>query len=462
MSFLGSLGSAIAGGLAGFVSAGPWGAAAGAAGGLLAGIGSDSDSSDSYGQKLALQKDQQKYQMEENQKDRDFNSNQAQLNREFQTSEREATQEWNKASAQVQRLQDAGLNASAILGGSGAGSAAGISSPMQGSQAQASSSPLPAYPIDTAYETLLKAQSTQGAYLKAVSGAFKDMSDAGVNDAKKDQLWASAANLLSESRLNELKSEAQDLSNQIVKLTGKEKAASEIGVLVAQAQLLMQQKETEVQKGNLTAEQVTTEVFKGLLTRLEGVLKEKDIQKAMIDLKFWEQEWKERLENIASSTEANRAGAEESRTASVLNRDTHARNEFNRLVGGFDKNGRPLDMRAFVKQQDAFEAGLEKAINESDISESQKSEARAIARRANIAADFETFNQTIGALTSIVGAGAQSAFAWSTVSRAGSLGKLAAEQATKLHYENMYGTTSTTEVYDARGRYQGSSVTKKK
>lgn len=65
-----------------------------------------------------------KYQQEENQRNRDFNAQQAELNRQFQKSMFDAENEYNLPSNVVQRLQDAGLNPALAYGGfSGSASA---------------------------------------------------------------------------------------------------------------------------------------------------------------------------------------------------------------------------------------------------------------------------------------------------------------------------------------------------
>lgn len=469
MSFLGSLGKALGaiGGTVGSLLGGPVGGAIGTGVGALAsGLGSDADASEAYEQRLALQRDQQSYQMAENQKDRDFNAEQAELNRQYQTSEREAAQEWNSAGAQVQRMSEAGINASAVLSGSGGSSAAGTSSPMQGSPASASSSPLPAYDVGSAAEIAMQAQSTQGAYIKALSESAKNLADVGAKPIEIEKIYAEIGKITSEENLNNSRRQAQELSNQIVQLTGMRRAEADINNIIAQAQLSLQKKETEIQTTNLTAEQVTGQIFDNVYSEFRALLGKNNYKKALIDLKYYEQEWIERLNNVRQSTatlksqeSSNYADAAVARSVEVLNRDSHAQNQFNQLLHGFNSDGRPYDYAAFAKEQDALRSGFEKAINEADISSSEKERARAIARQANIAANFEQFNQTVGAIGSIIGTASNAGVAWSMVARSGSLGRLAQTQAAKLEYEMRFGTTSETHVYDSRGNHQGTSVT---
>ena len=89
-----------------------------------------------------------------NQMNNEFNAREAAKNREFQTSEREAQNKWNleqwnreneynSASAQRKRLQEAGLNPYLMMDGGSAGSASPVSVSGQSPGSQASA----AHPI---------------------------------------------------------------------------------------------------------------------------------------------------------------------------------------------------------------------------------------------------------------------------------------------------------------------------
>lgn len=88
---------------------------------------------------------------EQHEDDLEWQANQAQINRDFQTSEREAAQqfnldmwnrnnEYNSPEAQRQRLEDAGINVASMNGTPQVASSPVTTSPMPGSQATASSS----------------------------------------------------------------------------------------------------------------------------------------------------------------------------------------------------------------------------------------------------------------------------------------------------------------------------------
>ena len=99
-----------------------------------------------------------KYNLKLQQQSQQFNAQEAQKNRDFQKQMFDETNQWNSASAQVQRLRDAGLNPYLMMNGGDAGTA---TSP-QGSQASSSANSFSA-PVASSGEI--------------VGNAFKQMSD---------------------------------------------------------------------------------------------------------------------------------------------------------------------------------------------------------------------------------------------------------------------------------------------
>lgn len=104
-----------------------------------------------------------------NQMNNEFNAREAAKNREFQTSEREAQNAWNleqwnreneynSASAQRERLQEAGLNPYLMMNGGSAGSASPVSVSGQTSGSQASAAhPIPMKSPQFDYSTVISA-----------------------------------------------------------------------------------------------------------------------------------------------------------------------------------------------------------------------------------------------------------------------------------------------------------------
>ena len=99
-----------------------------------------------------------KYNMKLQQQSQQFNAQEAQKNRDFQKQMFDETNQWNSASAQVQRLREAGLNPYLMMNGGDAGTA---TSP-QGAQASSSANSFSA-PVASSGEI--------------VGNAFKQMSD---------------------------------------------------------------------------------------------------------------------------------------------------------------------------------------------------------------------------------------------------------------------------------------------
>lgn len=104
-----------------------------------------------------------------NQMNNEFNAREAAKNREFQTSERESQNVWNleqwnreneynSASAQRKRLQEAGLNPYLMMNGGSAGSASPVSVSGQTTGSQASAAhPIPMKPLQFDYSTVIDA-----------------------------------------------------------------------------------------------------------------------------------------------------------------------------------------------------------------------------------------------------------------------------------------------------------------
>lgn len=141
-----------------------------------------------------------------------FNAEQAQLNRDYQTSERIASQEWNEqmwhknneynsASAQVQRMLQAGINPNTAFGNgySSAESAAPTTTPQAGSAASYSSSMASSILSALTDQNLKMAQidnlkantesteiNTKYIGKRATAEIAKIYSDIGVNDFNKD------------------------------------------------------------------------------------------------------------------------------------------------------------------------------------------------------------------------------------------------------------------------------------
>lgn len=99
-----------------------------------------------------------KYNLKLQQQSQQFNAQEAQKNRDFQKQMFDETNQWNSASAQVQRLRDAGLNPYLMMNGGDAGTA---TSP-QGAQASSSANSFSA-PVASSGEI--------------VGNAFKQMSE---------------------------------------------------------------------------------------------------------------------------------------------------------------------------------------------------------------------------------------------------------------------------------------------
>lgn len=133
--------------------------------GTVAGLISNSQTNSSN-QKINQQNIE--FQREQNQLDRDFNSAEAEKNRNFQQQMQEYQNQWNSASSQRQRLEEAGLNPYLMMNGGSAGTASG--STASGAQASSSSNGAPSMiPNQSAAGVIMQgAQQFNEAYLQQV------------------------------------------------------------------------------------------------------------------------------------------------------------------------------------------------------------------------------------------------------------------------------------------------------
>ena len=194
--------------------------------------------------------------------EQNFNAYQAQLNRDFQREEREATQdfnlmmweknnEYNSPAAQLQRAKDAGINPNAVLGNSVA-SPPVTSSPMSGSAASSSAS----------IASSLLLQDAQLANLMAQ--ARKTNSDADINEqeyAYNNVTFADRVNSLryaneeTKARLNKIISDT-DIQQKTFEIFAR-KSEEELNALREQVNKIRVEIDNARKQGNILDKQGT-------------------------------------------------------------------------------------------------------------------------------------------------------------------------------------------------------------
>ena len=269
-------------------------------------LGSIGSSAISAGASVATTKmgiDAAKAQQEREQQ---FNAEQALLNREWQTSEREAQNQWNldqwnrtneynSLSAQIERALAAGVNPNAVIG-NGAGVA---SSPAQasniGSGAQANTSSIAGNILD-AYSNLgPRAAETMQGVASAVGTSIDNRTRDWLNRKKAAQIDANIDNMVKDGilkseeaqlirknaswidRINEANMEkiytecANLLSEMHLNYQNSRVADATVDEVKAHTTLMEEQAETERKKQNVLREEFTKEKFFNYFRKVTGL-----------------------------------------------------------------------------------------------------------------------------------------------------------------------------------------------
>lgn len=247
------------------------------------------------------------WQSEENEKSRAFNAEQALLDRQWQEDMWNKQNEYNTPANVVKRMMAAGVNpAAAFRQGAGA---TGVSQSLP-TGASATSSPSSVSYAPSATLAAMQSMSTNGAYIKSLSGAIKDLTSAGVDKANVEKIWQEISSMVSEQKLTELKAEAQDMANQVYALTGKKRAMAEVNNLISDLYVKSANiAYTEAKTYNEKLQQFEI-YWRGFEAKFKALLGEKDYEKAKIVLKWLEPQLKANLRNTEADTREKNSRSE--------------------------------------------------------------------------------------------------------------------------------------------------------
>lgn len=374
------------------------------------------------------------WQSSENQKTRDFNAEQSQLQRDWSEKMWNLQNEYNTPTMQVQRLQQAGINPAAAFS-QGVGSS-GSSSILPQGQAAHSDNGAVSYPVTSPARAQMEAMSTRGAYIRSLASAAKDMSSVPVNEATVDEINQRIRNLVSEEQYTQLKSVGQDIANNIAALTGHKKVTAEINALIARAALYYSERDLNVSRTAVEDEKWHEQFWNGFYAKMRALLGQKDFEKAELDLKYYEAYLDERNRNLRSSTNLNNASAAHQQALTVLDKDEHAKNVFERSVKGFDDKGNVTNTRNFNALKDAIYQEAISARKRNQISDAQLDEINSQIEKLNKDIEWYEFNAVVGGVTQVLGSIA-------SVRKAGALGDLFESQSAKYYYEMEHPNVDT-------------------
>lgn len=396
------------------------------------------------------------WQSEENEKSRAFNAEQALLDRQWQEDMWNKQNEYNTPVNVVKRMMAAGVNpAAAFRQGAGA---TGVSQSLP-TGASATSSPSSVSYAPSATLAAMQSMTTNGAYIKSLSGAIKDLSSAGVDKANVEKIWQEISLSMSQEKLTDLQAQMQDMSNKIFALTGKKEKQAQIDLLLAQAASFVADKGLKEAMTDTEKERALTEYWHGLETKMKALLGQADYDKAQIVLAYLKPMMEATLKNInadtankVSQTSLNYASKEQIEyVTNNLMHDEHAKNTWERLIKGYGSDGYPIDSDDFGRAKDAYYADLRQRVADADLAEDKKKQLYQEIKLLERANNWYDMNQCVSNITAIAGARTGAIFASSSAKRAGDYGRLIDHQiheASRLHQK-------TSKLFDADGKLQG-------
>lgn len=300
MGFLGDLNNAVQSGFTGGVT------------GLLSGgiatigskiFGSNNDQRKAFEYQKQLQQLQNDWQAQQNQKAMDFQ-------RQNWKEQFNMTNEYNNPSASVQRLISAGLNPAGALNNAGNTSASvgGMQGIANGSPVGSVGAPIASLSIDNR---------------KAISEMIASMSGSARNtaDASRTNKLANAelSNLIAKTNSEEAQAYFTQLQTKLLGMFGGRKMEAEINKLVssmvtdyADVQKKLSECKTMEELQEVYKSQVDVNWSQSALNNAKVKLTNKEYEKLLIDLKYYDSWMRENIELIRARREESLASANES------------------------------------------------------------------------------------------------------------------------------------------------------
>lgn len=240
-------------------------------------------------------------QQEENQKNREFQALEAEKQRSFQQQQTNQLLEYNSAPAQVQRYQQAGINPATAFSSSAGSAGSAMTAPM-GAVPSGSSG---ISPVQNPLK-LLEAFSIHGAYMKAMSEAYKASEEGSM---VRPLAESEIKDRLSKIHLTELQSQGHEIANMIASKTGLREKEAIIKNIIAQADLDIAEKAHTEALTNREIEKLVGDVYDNVYKRLQAEIGKNKLKMSEIDLKYHEAEVKESINTMRSQQNVNNATA---------------------------------------------------------------------------------------------------------------------------------------------------------
>lgn len=336
---------------------------------------------DAFNKQRQLMSENNAYQSSENEKGREFQ-------RQMYEKEFSDVTNWNDYKNMVKRAQDAGISPSALFQSGAPAQFGGLSAP----STSHSAIPSPSYegvvnPVDRQAESFHSVASG----LQALAQAQK----AGVETTQVAPLMsAQIKNQLSEAGLNSVRASSEDFEFGLRKIYGKKLYDSELGRNYAQMI-------NDYSQAYLYAEQGNTQESVRLLNRAERLYKDalrdstnKQIEMVNMQLAWYPQEMKAKINNYNASSEESRASAQ-NYTASAVQ---------TKIFNKFYSDRRYA--HSFITQ--VVEQGRQ-AVKQTDISEAQVKQLNYMVEQAAFSNDMKEFTYWSNQVTNFVGTLGQAA-----------------------------------------------------
>lgn len=298
---------------------------------------------------MELAKLQHQWDIEENQKNRDFQ-------RDEWTRQFDAINAYNNPSATKNRLINANLNASAILNGSGASVGNSTASPSVPSGAHGLN-PLPDVISQVGFqsrESLMKRLQILGDMAKSSS----------LLPETKQKLSAEVQNIVQDTKFKEVKTEVEDYMLRLDQLFkpserwfGLEQNLADIAKAYAEMKL-------SIKNGELIDEEKINKAVERLLLHAKKNLTDAEYSKVQKELDWIDVEKKQAIKESKSRETSNYASANEANTQADVNRENR---RIQSALADIEESGKSEKIKTLIKKyqneriisdKDAEEANL--------------------------------------------------------------------------------------------------------
>lgn len=284
---------------------------------------------------MALAEKQHQWDVEENQKNRDFQS--AEWNRQFN-----AINEYNDPSRTKERLTKGGLNASAMLNGQGSAIGQSTGSPSAPSGASGLN-PMP----DVVSQVGFQSKESLMRRLEMLGSLSKNSY---LLPETKQKLSAEINNILADERFISIKADSEEFMlalnrffAPIMKRAGVAQAFKDLALTDAETRLA-------IANGDVSNEEKLNKAEERLLTIAKRNFSQKDFERLELEIKWYDKQREQDIKESKSRESSNYASAEESHTQADVNRQDR---RIKSALADIEEGGKDEKLRSLIKKYQA-------------------------------------------------------------------------------------------------------------